>query len=239
MNPDNPNEMECPNCGELVYMEVLVCPKCGLHFYEQEVNELDESDNESERTNLFVSVGFILIGFVVSGGLAFGLNQVAAMIWPTHQGAGFQGVLWVAGPLGALAGGYLVALLSRQRVLLHGLLVGLATLVSAYFLEAYWQDLSTQPLGIATLAGWIVIVACGVLGSWLWESLNRRSVVKALFLPLAHSSEQSLYLELLSRVRHDINTAERLIELERHRNPKLARAALIQNALEQLERDRR
>ena len=33
------NEIECPHCGERVYVEALTCPKCGLHFYVDEGSE--------------------------------------------------------------------------------------------------------------------------------------------------------------------------------------------------------
>ncbi len=45
------------------------------------------------------------------------------------------------------------------------------------------------------------------------------------------------YQELLRRVRMDPGTADRLMELERHRAPTATRAELIQRALERLDRD--
>ncbi len=32
-----PDEFECPNCGERVNEDLIVCPYCGLHFYPDEL----------------------------------------------------------------------------------------------------------------------------------------------------------------------------------------------------------
>lgn len=71
-----------------------------------------------------------------------------------------QVALWVAGPLGALMGGFLAALMARgERALLHGLASAVLTIVTLVLLEAYWHTLTlamlVQPaslmVGAATL----------------------------------------------------------------------------------------
>ena len=239
MTQDISNEIECPNCGERLYIEVLVCPKCGLHFYPEDEGEQKEADKAPARSNLKLAGGWVVAGTMVAGGLAFILHRLASFFWPLHQGTGFQVMLWVAGPIGTLVGGYLVACLTRRKVLFQGLIVGIMSLFPAYFLEAYWRDLSVQPLGIATLTSWAVMVIGGMLGAWVWNRLDQSTGHQVLSQPNIHLDEQKLYFELLAQVRHDIDTAERLVNLERRRKPTLSRAALIQNALDRLERDRR
>jgi hypothetical protein len=240
MDIDDILEMECPNCGERVYYEVLVCPKCGTHLYPQAEENAPEALESSRTTWLKdLSATGIVGGALLAGGAAFLLNQAAAGLWPGQVGAAYQIFVWASGPIAALLGGYLAGVLARRRVLLNGLGVGLLSLAPAYLFEAYRHDLAHEPVGIAALSSWAVMIACGALGGWIYARLSLRAAEQALFAPRPRAKENQLYQELLSLVRHDSATAERLIDLERRRSPKLARDALIQNAVERLRRDRR
>jgi hypothetical protein len=52
-------------------------------------------------------------------------------------------------------------------------------------------------------------------------------------------NDRQQYQELLARVRHNIDTAERLIDYERRRRPNATRAQWIDSALSRLDRDNR
>ena len=238
MANDEMNEIECPHCGEYVYYEVLVCPKCGVHFYEEDEIE-DGEQKEDNWTGQRFSIAGVLAGTVVAGFVGFLVGRGALLVWPDQQGVGFQIFILAAGPTGTLAGGYLAGLMAGGRGVLNGLAVGTAAVIPAYFLEAYWRDLSVEALGATTVVAWGVMVVCGALGGWLWEHLHIRPSNQANFRPRVQLIEKDQYLELLAQVHYDIDTAERLIDLERRKNPEIPRAALIQRAIERLQYDRR
>ena len=228
------NEIECPNCGETVYAEALTCPKCGLHFYADELSGPAGAETRSPERE--ISLSAILAGWLVSAGAAFLINFFASRIWsPQALNSAGRAVVLIAGPLGSLAGGYLSARMSGRRVLLHGFVVSILSLLTASLIETYWYDLFNEPLRLITVAGWALMLLSGPAGAWLWARM-----VKALEFPApAHPHEQRLYLDLLARVRHDIDTAERLIDLERRRNPSASRLVWIQYAIERINHDRR
>jgi len=239
MNIDDILEIECPNCGERVYYEVTVCPKCGCNLYPDEEAETEPQVASAAPTPRTLSAKGIVLGALASAVAVFLLNRLASVIWPAGDGSALQVFLLAAGPISALAGGYLAGGLARREGVLNGLVVGIASLAPAYFLEAYWHDLSQEPIGAAALISWVVMVGCGALGGWLWQRMDSRAAVQALFHPRLSMSKGRLYEELLILVHRDQGAADRLIELEGRRNPQLSRAARIQNAIDRLRHDRR
>jgi hypothetical protein len=234
LNQDS--EIECPSCGEVVYQELFACPNCGLVFH-----PLEEEDEEAQigsaasREPEGFSIGAAAAGWVISAGIAFLFNALVGSLWPVSDPPpGGELLLFLAGPLGALAGGALAAHLASGWPLRHGLAVAFASLASAYLLEAVRRDLSTDPLTSAALFSWGLILAAGPLGAWLPSQLS------GLNLPSPGGrKEKHLYNTLLMRVRYDPATAERLIDFERRRLPAARRTTLIENAIERLDRDRR
>jgi hypothetical protein len=234
LNQDS--EIECPSCGEAVYQELFACPNCGLVFHPlEDEDEVAEKGLADGRETEGFSLGAAAAGWVVSAGIAFLFNVLVGSLWPVNAPpAGGQLLLFLAGPLGALAGGALAAHLASGWPLRHGLAVACASLASAYLLEAVRRDLTTDPLTAAALFSWALILAAGPLGAWLPGQLSN------LHLPSRGGrNEKQLYNTLLMRVRYDPATAERLIEFERRRLPTARRAAWIENAIERLDHDRR
>jgi putative membrane protein (TIGR04086 family) len=230
------SEIECPNCGEHVYFDVLVCPKCGLHFYPDETTIPDEVASPPRAGNFSISA--VLAGWAASAVIAFLINLFASRIWsPQALNITGQIIVSASGPLGALVGGYLAARVAGKREKLHGLVVALLSLVIAILLETYWYDLFNQPLRLASMISWMILLPAGVFGAWIY---TRTQAAVYLQLPSrSQPTEKSLYFDLLAHVRHDIDTAERLIDFERRRNPAASRAKLIQNAIERIDHDRR
>jgi hypothetical protein len=231
---ENETEFECPNCGEMVYQELFACPKCGLVFH-----PLDEDDDEQPEASggfgaaqpVGFSLGAVAAGWVVSAGVAFFISYIVSSLLPGVSAAG-RVFLFLAGPLGALLGGMVAAHLAGQRLVLHGLGVGLLSMGSAYLLEAVRRDLAADPLITETIVSWAVILAAGPLGARLLG-------LKLPALAGSGTSEKRLYNTLLARVRYDKETAERLIDFERRRLPNASRAVWVERAVERLEHDRR
>ena len=65
----------------------------------------------------------------------------------------------------------------------------------------------------------------------------RQELVKDLFAPVLDQAE--LYNQLLVKVRFDHYTAERLVDLERQRDPDADSRTWIENAIQRWERDNR
>jgi putative membrane protein (TIGR04086 family) len=246
---DTTDEIECPNCGTRVYYEVLSCPKCGLHFNVDELTGEDEPAVELAPSSAQgLSVAAVLTGWMASAALAFLINLLASRIWPGQTPALLgQVILFLAAPIGAFGGGYLAARVAQRREVQHGALVSLLSLVSAVLLEAYWHDLATESVRPAALASWALMMLTGPLGAWLCARSLAQARLIGLFgrLPdprkktLRQLDEKQLYFELLARVRHDIDVAERLIAYEARRKPRAGRAVWIQDAIERLDRDKR
>lgn len=228
------SEFECPNCGERVHTDLLVCPKCGLHFYAGDREETTGDETSEYRSG--ISIWAIAAGWVVSTAVAFIINLFVSRIWANDPSALLATILlFLAAPLGGLAGGYLAARLAGNRVLWHGLGVSVLSLASAFVLEAYWHDLAVEPLSILTLASWVLMLIMGPLGGWFWLSLAGLTR----FPQMEKQNDRQQYQDLLARVRHNIDTAERLIDYERRRSPNATRAQWIDSALSRLDRDNR
>jgi hypothetical protein len=146
-----------------------------------------------------------------------------------------QALVFASGPLGALAGGYLAAKLAEKPALWHALGVSILSLASAFLLVTYWYDPASEGLRPQTLVSWILIMLAAPSGAWICRRLEDTAQMPYRL----QSKESQLFLNLLAYVRHDTETAERLIEYESKHTPQASRAALIQNAIERLDRDRR
>jgi hypothetical protein len=225
------NVIECPNCGERVPMDVLACPHCGLVFYVDEISAPEAAEEHAPGW-----LGAALAGWAVSAVIAFLLNYLASRVWPDQPlPAGGQALVFLASPLGALAGGYLAARMSGKWSIWLPLSTAILSLFTAFLLVTRWYDpLSAGPRPLTT-ASWVLVVLAALFGAWLCRRLE-----EGIRLPLlSKPKERQLYNDLLAHVRHDVDTAERLVEYERRRNPLSNRATLIQNAIERLDRDRR
>jgi putative membrane protein (TIGR04086 family) len=227
---DDPSTFECPNCGERVYIELFACPNCGLVF------SLEAPEDEKEPEETGFSFTAALLGWLVSTAVAFLVNFLAGRAWTAESITPTGRVILVlAGPLGALAGGYLAGVIARRREALHGLVIAALSLVSGLLFEAYWRDLSQQFFTIYMLVSWALMLGAGPLGGLLARGLRSRAISTR----PRRLNEHELYRELLVLVRFDHDTAERLIAYEQKRHPNAKRALLIQNAIERWEHDNR
>jgi len=230
------NTFECPNCGARVYPEMTRCPQCGQNMYpEDDVTVASETTSPGWGSIL----GSLLLGLLISAGIALVLHFiVASFISPSMLGGFGKAVLFLAGPLGSLVGGYVCAGLAHRDAKLIGGLVGVLSLPVAALLTTHWVQVTlTLLLSPWSLGVGLLIVLAGVFGGWLnlrfTRNVDWQEKLKV------RSWEDMLYQDLLRKVRFNGSIADRLIAYERKQEPEASRLKLIQNAIERWEWDNR
>jgi hypothetical protein len=237
------NQIECPRCGELVHLDLTRCSNCGLNFYladeEGEWWEANESVSETRFAWLDISFVAIVVGWLVSALLAFGIHYLLAQVYGSRS-TGLLGrvVLLLASPAGAFVGGGVVAAIAERRPIPHGFILGVLSVGDAIVLEAYWRDLSLgNLLSATTILGWGLTMLAGVVSAYWYMKRARQEMVAALFYPSEGESQR--YDELYMKVGYDEKRVERLIEYERQRAPGKSREEWIERAIQRWDRDNR
>ncbi|MBN1312347.1 MAG: hypothetical protein JXB30_13090 [Anaerolineae bacterium] len=226
-------EIECPQCGTMVYYELDRCPECGLDSYPPDDDT--EGDSELPRGGGWgTSLAAIMIGWLVSGTVAFVLFYLSRPIFPETTGWQVQSLLFVTAA--AFVGGYVSSTIAGRQPILHGLLVAFLSIINAILPETLWRSITTGTLvSPMTLLAWGLIMIGGVAGAVTSVHLRLRTAS----LQPAEDREGDLYQDLMIRVRHDREVADRLIALERQRDPTASQADLIRSAIARWERDNR
>jgi hypothetical protein len=237
------HQIECPRCGEEVYYELIHCSNCGLNFYQTDEQgdwwEGEETGGGKHAPWLDVSIAALLLGWIVSGLISFGLHYLTAQIFESPSTAFMaQLVVFIASPLGAFVGGWITIAIAERRAIAHGMVIGLLSIGDAILLEAYWRDLNFENLlKTTTILGWGFTLMAALLVTHLYMKRVRLNMVEALFFPT--ESESRLYEELSIKVGYDPERVERLIDYERQRAPQESRAELIKRAIQRWNRDNR
>jgi hypothetical protein len=199
-----------------------------------------ETKRESGKgAGWFNSLKAVFIGWLAAASLAFSVHYAVSRIYaPETLNLSGQVLLFLSGPIAALAGGYLASASAKRNPGFHGFLVGILTIGSALLLETHWREVTTALLG--ELVAWVngmLIVLAGAAGGFIYTKLDRQQQVKLpRWLTLR---EEDLRQDLLAKVGYDQETAERLIAFERGKTPGASRSMLIQNAIERWMRDNR
>ena len=232
------NTYECPSCGGKIYPEMNRCPQCGQNMYPEDAEQAP-AETASTTATWVSFLGSLLIGWMVAAGIAIIIHfVVSSFVSPSQLGGWGKAILFLAGPLGALVGGYVGSGLARQHSKLLGGVVGVLTLPVLVLFATHWVkvtfSLLTSPWGL--LAGFLTVLT-GVLGGWLSETFTQDSDWKEKW--KIHGWEDLLYQDLLRKVRFNGSIADRLIEYERKQDPQASRLKLIQNAIERWEHDNR
>lgn len=234
MTEENYNEIECARCGGTFHMELTRCPHCGVNLYEPEEERNRQIDALTNVRNVLRLPLAILAGWFISafiGLLLYIPIRFAGAETPTPI---FISLL-AAGTLslGAFAGGFLCQRIHQSRSDLgtfsqvgFGVLLGVLVFLTEGNL---WR--------VASLAGLVVIGAASFFGGKVADKMLRKAMINDLFAPVMKSQER--YEELLAKVGHDREVAERLLEHERGITPKATRDILIENAIKRWERDNR
>jgi len=230
---DTEINMVCPKCGAVVDLDLTRCPACGLDFYPEEKSgelEPEAPENKTGWLNVFVAV---LAGIFISTLIAFILNFIAAQFYPASQVTGIGSfILFAAGPLGAVSGGFVAASLAHERPFLPAFCVSFLTIPVVVLLNTRWQS---TVFTANSITAWITILLAGPAGAFLqtrlkhgikWPGWNK-------------NGEAALYQDLLVKSRFDNDRADRLIAYEKRRNPHGNRLELIQSAIDRWERDNR
>jgi hypothetical protein len=230
------NTYECPQCGSAVYPEMTRCPVCGHNMYPEDDQPFPEVA-EVEISNIGSSIGAILLGLLITSAIALVFHFIVAS-FSTPANLGMAGVilLYLAGPLGALAGGYVSGGINSDHGMLFGGIIGLLSLPVLLLYTTHWVEVSPGFLisNFVWLSGLATILA-GAFGGWLHIRLTGEATWKEKW--QVRGWEDLLYQDLLRKVRFNGSTANRLIEYERKQDPSASRLKLIQNAIERWERD--
>jgi len=257
--------IECPRCGEEFSLEFTRCPQCGLNLYPEDetpvpyplspqVGEAGDSQHiaggergEGIGAGIGDAVWAVLLGLILAGAVSFVLHMFATRA-ETAVGlpVAWRVILFFAGPLGALAGGYSSGVVGkRPRLPAAGLgaLVGWGAAALVALFETRWRLVTMQVmLEPGMLAQYALCLLLGALGGWLNGETGAAYLAGAAPAPQkgvkGMSWEDLMYRDLLTRVRFNRDTAERLIEYERRLAPEADRYTLVRSAVERLERDR-
>lgn len=226
------NEMECVRCGGLFHIEETRCPHCGVSIYEpeEERHQQDSTLNNVKnalRQPFAIFVGWFITAFV--GLLLYIPIRIAQAALPTQTFITITATLTLS--IGAFAGGFLF-----QRIQQGKNTFGNLSQVSFSILVGILVYLTEDSFAvISSIAGLIVVGAASFLGIRLADKMMRKIIINDLFAPVVES--QKRYLELVMKVGHDRDAAERLIEHERRYTPKATRNILVENAIKRWERD--
>jgi hypothetical protein len=232
------NTFECPNCGAKIYPEMTRCPQCGQNMYPED-DQPSPTIGQSDQVAWGATLGALVIGWMIASGIALILHFiVASFVSPSMLGGWSKAVLFLAGPVGALVGGYVSVGIGKQHPELLGGLVGILSLPVLVLFATHWVQVTfsliLQPWML--LAGLLIILA-GVLGGWLNFKFSQDVQWQEQW--KVRGWEDLLYQDLLRKVRFNGSIADRLINYERKQDPQASRLKLIQNAIERWERDNR
>jgi hypothetical protein len=225
----------CPRCSEKVHYELTRCPNCGLNFYPEE--EAQGVEVSSTGSLWLRAIGGIILATLVSGMATFSIHFVMGLFFTgldLNSTAKF--ILFLAGPVGAFAGGYIASAVIKNRVYLYGLVIGILTIPMTVLLNTHWQY-ETRSLfpPSSPYFNWVIILAAALAGCYLYRRLQQG----ALFPRWNQPNEKKLYQDLLAKARFDRDRVERLIDYEKRRNPFGSRSELLKSAIERWERDNR
>ncbi len=201
----------------------------------------DEQANQAETSQPeWVPVlGAVLIGWLIAGGVALLANLiVASFITPAGLGGVGSLVLYLAGPAGAIAGGYVAVGITHQHGRWLGVLVGVLVLPVLVLTATHWVEVSLVFLAsLGAITAGLLTIFSGWLGGWVNNKFFLDTGWKEKW--KVRGWEDLLYQDLLRKVRFNGSTADRLIEYERRQDPQASRLQLIQSAIERWERDNR
>jgi hypothetical protein len=232
------NTFECPNCGTKIYPEMTRCPQCGQIMYPED-EQVATPERESTSAGWGPMIGAILIGWLITCGIAIVIHFIIASFFsPSSLGVAGKVVLLLAGPVGALTGGYVAAGIVRQKVKWLGIIIGALALPVLALFATHWVEVTAGFL----LSPWVITfgvltILAGFAGSWLNAVIIQDASLKEKW--QVRGWEDLLYQDLLRKVRFNGSTADRLIEYERLQDPNASRLKLIQSAIERWDKDNR
>ena len=167
------NTYECPQCGSAVYPEMTRCPVCGHNMYPEDDQSFPEAA-EADVSNLGSSIGTILVGLLITAAIALVFHfVVASFSTPANLGMGGVILLYLAGPLGALAGGYVSGGIKTDHSMLFGGIIGLLSLPVLLLYATHWVEVSSGFLiSIFVWLSGLATILAGAFGGWLHIKLT-------------------------------------------------------------------
>ena len=231
--PDQ-NEIECARCGGIFHIDLTICPHCGVNVYEPEdkprhQNETLYNIKDALRLPFAIFAGWFISAFI--GLLLYIPIRAAQTIPPTSTFIALTATLVLS--VGAFAGGFLYHRIQQRKSNLGSLSQVIFSLLMGILVMLTEGSLWTAP----SIIGLLVIAAASLFGIKVADKMLRKAMISDLFAPVVES--QKRYLELLMKVGHERDVAERLIEHERRFTPKATRNILVENAIKRWEQDNR
>jgi len=228
------DEMECARCGGTFHIARTQCPHCGVNVYEPD-DELGEQDSalvnvkNALRFPLAIFAGWFISAFI--GLLLYLPIRISQATPPTETFIAITAALTLS--VGAFSGGFLYQRIHQGKSnfgilsqILFSILIGVLVFLTE---SSVWA--------IPAIIVLIVIGGASFMGSKVADKMMRKAMINDLFAPVVES--QKRYDDLLTKVGHDREVAERLIEHERNITPKATRSLLIENAIKRWMRDNR
>lgn len=231
------NEIECARCGGIFHIEETRCPHCGVSIYEPEDEHPTQDSALNNVKNALRQPFAIFAGWFMAAFIGL-LLYIPIRLAGANEPGQLLLTLLVTGTLslGAFAGGFLYQRIQQGKSKFGNLsqislsiLIGILVFITEGGSALLWTVFSILALG--------VIAAASFLGIKFADKMMRKAMINDLFAPVLES--QKRYLELLVKVGHDRDIAERLIEHERKFTPKATRNILVENAIKHWERDNR
>jgi uncharacterized membrane protein YeaQ/YmgE (transglycosylase-associated protein family) len=183
----------------------------------------------------------VLVGcLALTAWIAFGMHVLAEVIGAQTTQSG-QFIQFLADPLAALVGGWLLVYLLKSPSTRGGQLIGVISLLVGTFFTTFLSGAfpTITPLWIfqvllTFLAGWFG----GLLASGQFQRHLSRPTRLAKKHPPVINKNNSRYRELLGMVMGNRETADSLIAYEYKKHPSHNGDQLIQDAIDSLRRDR-
>jgi hypothetical protein len=183
----------------------------------------------------------VLIGcLALTAWVAFGMHVLAEVIGAQTTQSG-QFIQFLADPLAALVGGWLLVYLLKSPSTRGGQLIGVIALLVGIFFTTFLSGAfpTITPLWIfqvflTFLAGWFG----GLLASGQFQRHLRRHTRLAKKHPPVINKNNSRYRALLGMVMGSLETADSLIAYEYKKHPNHNGEQLVQDAIDSLRRDR-
>lgn len=228
------NEVECARCGGTFHISLSRCPHCGVNLYEPQeeqnpqISALDNIKN-TLRFPLAILAGWFIAAFI--GLLIYIPLRTAQATTPASAFVAISAALTLG--LGAFAGGFLYQRISQTQStggtisqIAFSSLLGVLVFLTENTLWTLFAPLSL-----------LAIASASFYGIKLADKMLRQALIDDLFAPVVRSQER--YEDLLAKVGHDRDVAERLLAHERVITPKATRDILVENAIKRWEKDNR
>lgn len=127
------------------------------------------TENENTPAKGKISIAAVIVGWVVIEVVAFVVGLFTGILVDDSETAGYI-LLFAAGPLGALIGGYVAASMGKVRKSTHGVLAAAISMLLAIALASTQTGDFEVLFDPIRLASWALLLVSGAIGASLVRS---------------------------------------------------------------------